>query len=125
MKIIIPIVVLFLIAISSCYYDSQEFLYPQLGSPCDTTNITFSSSVFPILDQSCLSCHGNGTATSYGGGIKLENYSDIKIRVDDGKLIGSIKRSSGFSPMPKGSSQLESCKITIIEKWINAGSPNN
>ena len=124
MKVLIPIIAIFLFAISGCYYDSQEFLYPQLNTLCDTTNVTFTLSVKPILDNSCLSCHSNNSAASLGGSIKLQDYADVKLRVDDGKLIGSVKWTSG-SPMPKGSSQLESCKITILEKWISATAPNN
>jgi len=122
MKIIIPIIAILLFAFSGCYYDSKEFLYPELTS-CDTANITFNVCIKNIMNESCLGCHGGSAAS--GGGIKLENYADVKLRVDDGKLIGSIKHTSGFSPMPKGASMIESSKITIIEKWISAGAPNN
>lgn len=125
MKILIPIIAIFLFAASSCYYDSQEYLYPQLSSSCDTTNVTFAGSVKPILENSCYSCHSNATAVSFGGAIKLQNYADVKLRVDDGKLIGSVKRLSGYSSMPKGSSQIESCKITTLDIWVKAGAPNN
>jgi len=127
MKILLPIAITFLliISINGCYYDSQEFLYPQLNTSCDTTNVTFSGSVAPILSNYCLSCHSNNTAASFGNNIKLQDYADVKLRVDDGKLIGSIMHSSGYSPMPKGTAPLESCKLTIINKWVNAGAPNN
>ena len=125
MKILLPVAISFLIIISinGCYYDSQEFLYPQLNTSCDTTNITFSGSVAPILSNYCLSCHSNNTAASFGNNIKLQDYADVKLRVDDGKLIGSVMHSGGYSPMPKGTAQLESCKLTIIQKWVNAGAP--
>jgi hypothetical protein len=124
MKILIPIGILILLfSFSSCYYDSKEFLYPELGTSCDTTNITYKVCIVNILNESCLGCH-SGSAAS-GGGIKLGSYADVKIRVDDGKLIGSIKWSSGFSQMPQGSSKIESSKIAIIDKWIKAGAPNN
>ena len=125
MKILIPsAILLFLLSFSSCYYDSKEYLYPELSASCDTTNITYSGSVKPILDL-CIGCHSNSSASSSGGGIQLQDYADVKSRALDGKLLGSIKHTGGFSPMPKNSAQLESCKITIIEKWITAGEPNN
>ena len=124
-KLIVFIGVVSIFGFSGCYYDSQEYLYPQLNTSCDTTNVTFSLSVQPILDNFCLSCHSNASASAFGGNIKLQNYADVKLKVDDGKLLGSLKRLSGYSPMPKGSSQLESCKIKIIEIWLNAGAPNN
>lgn len=108
-----------------CYYDSKEYLYPQDIAECDTTNVTFNFSVSPIIDSYCLSCHSNSIAASLGGNIKLENYNDVKIRVDDGSLIGSINHDNGFSPMPKGSSELDMCKINVIQKWIDEGALNN
>lgn len=125
MKKLIPGIVIILFSITSCYYDSQEYLYPELNTSCDTTNVTYTASVVPILENSCYSCHSNATASSFGGAIKLQNYDDVKLHVDDGKLLGSIKRTGGYSPMPKGSSQLVSCKITTVQKWIDAGAPNN
>jgi len=122
MRIIVPIITIFLFAVSGCYYDSQEFLYPQI-TPCDTTNVTYTLSVKPII-YDCLGCHSNSNASSLGGNFKLENYADVKLRADDGKLLSSIKWTSSFN-MPKNSAKLESCKIIIIEKWIGAGAPNN
>jgi hypothetical protein len=125
MKILIPIAILIACCISSCYYDSKEYLFPQLTSGCDTTNITFTLSVIPILNNHCLSCHSNSTAAANGANIRLENYTDVKARVDDGKLWGSISYATGFSPMPKGSSKLNECKLSIVQKWIDNGAPNN
>jgi len=110
---------------SSCYYDSKELLYPQTNNNCDTTNVTYSSSVVPVLDQYCLGCHNNTSAASLGGNIKLENYPDVKIRVDDGSLLGAIRHETGYSAMPKGASKIDNCKITIIEKWVESGASNN
>ena len=103
MKILIPIgVILLFISFSGCYYDSQEFLYPQITS-CDTTNYTFSGGVAPILQNHCLSCHSNSAAAAYGGGIKLQDYADVKARALDGKLLGTIKHTSGYSPIDRKS----------------------
>ena len=125
--IIIGFILVFSISVvfSSCYYDSEEYLFPEIGSSCDTTNITFSGTIAPMLSNYCLSCHSNSTAASYGGNIKLEDYSDVITRVNDGKLYGSISHASGYSPMPKGSSQLSDCIITSVKIWIDAGAPNN
>ncbi|NJK84620.1 MAG: hypothetical protein HC906_00190 [Bacteroidales bacterium] len=116
----------FLILLSkSCYYDSEEYLFGKLNSDCDTSNITFSGSVYPILQNSCLSCHSNSASSALGGNIRLENYDNIKQRADDGSLLGAVSHQSGYSQMPKGAAKLDDCKLLIIEKWINAGSPNN
>jgi|WetSurSiteA1Bulk_404760.scaffolds.fasta_scaffold00120_17 hypothetical protein len=115
---------LILLTAASCYYDSEEYLYPQLGNECDTTNITFTHSVTPILQNSCYGCHSNATS-AMGGGIKLQDYADVKVKADDGSLIGTITHAGGYSPMPMGADQLPECKITIIQKWVDAGAPDN
>ncbi len=109
----------------SCYYDSKEYLYPQVDSSCDTTNVTFQSSIAPIMDQYCLSCHSNSTAASFGSNIKLEDYADVKSYADKGNLLGAIKQLPGFTPMPKGSGAIPNCNIRKLETWINNGSLND
>lgn len=120
---IIPILLAFIV--STCYYDSEEYLFPQINDNCDTTDVTYFNSVVPVLDQYCLGCHNNTSAASVGGNIKLEDYADVKIRVENGSLVGSISHSTGYSAMPKGASKLDDCTITIIKIWVDAGSPDN
>jgi len=109
----------------SCYYDNEEFLYPKLSNSCDTTGVTFSSSVQPVLQQYCYTCHSNGSAASFGGNIKLEDYADVKISADNGKLYGSVAHLPGYSAMPKGGAKIDDCNISIIKTWIDSGSPDN
>jgi hypothetical protein len=109
----------------SCVYHNEEDDYPQPDSSCDTSDVTFSSSVQPVLQQNCLSCHANNTASSLGGNIKLEDYEDVKLRADDGRLLGTISHESGYSPMPRGAAKLNDCTISIIEIWVNSNSPDN
>lgn len=128
---IFKITVLLGIAISlvivSCYYDSEEYLYGRPGSEnCgDTTIFTYTGGVQPILEKYCYSCHNNASAQSLGGGIKLQDYADVKIRATNGSLYGAITHSSGYSPMPQGRSKIDDCNIRIIKKWIDAGVTNN
>jgi len=117
--------ILVLMAASSCYYDSEEYLYPQTSGQCDTLNVTYTNSIVPLMQNYCLSCHSNGQAAAFGGNIRLENYTDVKVRADDHRLLGSVAHENGYSPMPKGASQLENCKVTTIRIWVNAGALNN
>jgi hypothetical protein len=110
--------------LTACYYDSEEYLYPQLGNPCDTTNVTYSLSVEPILENNCYGCHSNSNA-AFGGNIRLEDYPDVLIKALDGSLLGAISHISGYTPMPLGTARMEECKITTIRVWIQAGSPDN
>ena len=120
----ILLIFLFLWA-NSCYYDNGETLYPELNSTCDLTSVTFTGSVKPILADNCLMCHSTASAGASGGGVKLENFSDVSIYVSNNKLYGSILQFSGFSPMPKGGNKLGSCALQTIKKWIDNGALNN
>lgn len=89
---------------------------------CDTTNVSFSGYVFPILQNHCKGCHG---AVNPVGGFSLVTYQDVKNVAVTGQLYGAIAHESGFSPMPKGGAQLSDCRIRKIGAWINAGAPEN
>ncbi len=89
---------------------------------CDTSIFSYSTAVSPIMNTFCKGCHN---PSSLGGGIDVSTYTSVKAIATNGKLMGSIKHTSGFSPMPQGSTKLSDCRITQIQKWINAGSLNN
>jgi hypothetical protein len=106
--------------LSSCYYDKEDLLY---GSDCDTTNVTYSSTIRGLVNNyGCLGCHvGNNPS----GGINLETYDNVKTVIDNGRLYGAITHSSGFKPMPDGAAKMNSCDINKVKAWIDAGAPNN
>lgn len=107
----------------SCFYDNEEALYPSLATKCDTTNVTFSSTIVPLLANNCLSCHSNATAASAGNNIRLENYADVKTRVN--AVAGSLKQSGTYSPMPKNGGKLSACLINQFDIWVRNGAPAN
>ncbi|MBN1186239.1 MAG: hypothetical protein JXB49_28435 [Bacteroidales bacterium] len=113
------------ILLHSCYYDSEEYLFPELNNSCDTLDITYSGTIQPMLQSNCYVCHSNSNAAGLGGNIRLEDYEDVKTVADDGRLYGSIAHESGFSPMPRGGSQLNDCIIQQTKIWIDNGAPNN
>lgn len=115
---------LLLLVVSTCYYDSEEYLFPQTGGECDTLNVTYTVSVEPILQNHCLSCHANSVAASFGGNIRLEEYADVKVQADNHKLLGAVDHENGYTPMPMGAPKLDNCKVTTIRIWVNAGAPN-
>jgi mono/diheme cytochrome c family protein len=96
-----------------------------LNDTCDVSTVTWTLTVKPILASNCLACHSAALAGGSGGGIRLENYTDVKTAVNNQKLYGSISHSSGYSPMPKGGSKLNSCNLQQIKKWIDNGAPEN
>lgn len=118
------LLILAIAAVSSCYYDNEERLYPKLTNPCDDAVVTFSGTVTTIL-QPCQACHSNSNAPSSGNGIKLQNYADVQLVVKNGKLMGSASHSNGFIPMPNGGGKLPDCEIGQLQKWIDNNSPDN
>jgi len=106
--------------LSSCYYDNEEVLYPNNGN-CDTTNVTYTNTIKPIMDQSCAGCHGS---SSPSGGIDLTTYSSVRTSAEDGSLYGTMSFQTGYSPMPKNGSKLNDCTLNKIQAWINKGYPN-
>ena len=114
-----------LFVLFGCYYDSAEGLYGTPGVGCDTTVTNFGTEVKPILQSYCISCHSNSAAIGSGGGIKLQDYADVKTYADNGKLMGTINHSSGYLAMPKGGGKLTDCEILKIQTWITRGTLNN
>ena len=89
---------------------------------CNTENVSFSSTVFPILDMHCTGCHSGNDAR---GNVKLDSYGEVKKKADDGGLYGSIAHLSGYAKMPRNANKLPDCDIAQIKAWIDAGAENN
>jgi len=89
---------------------------------CDTVNVTFSTSVSPILKTNCVGCH---SAASPSAGIDLSTYAAVKIHATNGRLIGSITHVAGYKPMPSSTSKLGACEINQIKAWVTKGMLNN
>jgi hypothetical protein len=112
------------IVFASCYYDSEESLYPTLNSSCDTTNVTYSVTVVSILANNCLSCHSSAAvARGDGGGFVLDNYANVKSQA--ASISAAINQTGANSPMPKNGSKLKACLITQFDIWFRKGMLNN
>ena len=107
-------IVTLMLGLYSCTSDNQEEFYD--SAKCDTSKVTFSATVDPIIANNCKSCHSVGSSN----GVTLVAYSDIKKLVDNGRLMGSIKHQAGYSPMPQGG-KLDDCTIAKLDAWINDG----
>lgn len=122
MKAFVACIILCCAFLSGCYYDTKENLYPSLQTCSDTTNVTYTSKIAPILSSYCTSCH---TVSTPNGNVQLETYAGVKAVVNNGKLMGSIKHDGSAIPMPQSGGKLDDCKIAVFTKWVNAGAPNN
>ncbi|MDQ6758039.1 MAG: hypothetical protein M3004_14030 [Bacteroidota bacterium] len=99
-----------------CKYDKP------IISVCDTTKVTYSGSIIPVLSGNCTGCHSGPNAPN---GIAVDNYKAVKSLVNNGMLIGVINHDPGFDFMPKNSPKLDACSISKIRIWIKNGAQNN
>ncbi len=106
---------------AGCYYDNREDLFPEV-TLCDTSNVSYSADLLPVLEVQCLGCHNN---SSQQGNVNLEGYDNVRIYVQNGGLYGSIAWLDGYSAMPPAGSQLPACTVAKFKAWIEAGAPNN
>ncbi|MEO8416391.1 MAG: hypothetical protein ABI472_22200 [Ginsengibacter sp.] len=100
---------------------NQGALNNQCNSGCDTALYTYSGAVSVTINTYCKGCHN---PASLGGGVDLSTFAVVKASAS-GRLMGSINHTAGYSAMPKGTSKLADCQVAQIQKWINAGMPNN
>lgn len=105
---------------SGCYYDVEEELYPPTGI-CDTTNVTYTATVAPIMTEYCTSCH---SGSSPSGNIDLSDYTNVKLYAQDGSLYGSMSHDPNWSEMPQGGNKLDDCTLLKVKIWIDNGTPN-
>jgi hypothetical protein len=106
---------------NSCYYDNEDELYNFVNEEqCDTTNITYSQTIAPIMSNNCNSCHSS--VATYGN-IATDNYNDLVTNIE--AIWGSANHFAGYSAMPKGGSKISDCNILKIQGWMQNGKPNN
>jgi hypothetical protein len=106
--------------LTGCYYDKESELYPT-PPDCDTTIVTYSLSVAPVMTQYCNTCHSE---TVPNGNVITGNYNDLYVVAANGQLWSAVNHEGNF-PMPQGMDKLPACDLTKIKKWIDAGAPNN
>ncbi len=111
-----------LVVLASCVWDNEEELFPD-APPCDTTSVSYSLQIVPILSNNCYVCHSNLNAPNFGGGIPLEDYIDVAGKTS--RLVGALRHKEGYEPMPRGMDQLDPCPINLVESWIDQGYPDN
>lgn len=127
MKRLLPLVmILFVVTLvfsfAGCSKESEDKLVA--NASCDTTAVSYSTAVVPILQQNCYPCHGVGS-NSGSGGITLEGYNNIKVYVNRGLVAGNVEHLPGFVAMPYLLPQLPACEVNTIAAWVHQGALNN
>lgn len=103
-----------LFAVSSCYYDNGEDLYPTDPNDCKTDSLTYDGDIKAIFSNSCAvsGCHITGVQPP-----SLETYSEVKA-----SLSRIEQRALVQKDMPTGG-PLSSCDQEKLKQWIADGAP--
>jgi hypothetical protein len=103
---------------SSCYKDNKASMYPS-SATCDTTTVTWTSDIQPLVNNSCATsgCHD----ASGAGGYALNNYAGVKTMVDNQRFITVMVNGT----MPRGGATMDACSINKVRAWINRGALQN
>lgn len=112
----------FVLYFSSCSKTSEDKIAPPCG---DTTNVSYSRDIVPILVQNCYECHGGNAAGA--NGIKLDSYIQLKGHVtnNNNELKSAVTQDGRVTPMPYGRAKLDDCNLNHILAWMNQGAQNN
>lgn len=90
---------------------------------CDTTNVTWTNTVQPIINANCVTgCHNN---VDLSGGIDLTVYTNVAAFANEGSLVGTIVQDGSYTPMPYNEPKMDQCAIDQIRIWVEAGYPQN
>lgn len=91
---------------------------------CDIASetITYAGVISPIFEANCRRCHGAAVAATLGGGNDFGSYAAIS-SYPQAALMGSIKHTAGYDPMPKDGSKISDCEIARLDAWYAKGKP--
>lgn len=102
----------------SCENNNEFDLYGT--RECDTTDITWESTIREILKRNCVECHNDKLAS---GNVRHDSYAAEMIVVTDGRLRGVVNHLDGFVKMPKDREKLPECELKQINLWLDRGAP--
>lgn len=97
---------------------------PDDPETCETTGLTYDNYAEDFINSTCATsgCHDANAIESVGN---YETYESLTGAMSFDKIKGAINHEAGFSNMPKGQTQLDSCSIAKLSAWIDAGAPEN
>lgn len=100
---------------------------PNAVDPCDTLAVSFADTILPIMTVTCapsgsgVGCHlpGNGARPT------ISDYTTIKDLVDQGRIEARVFNGDPSPMPPSGNPVLTPCEKKLLQRWIDAGAPNN
>lgn len=114
------------ITLFACTYEKGDLPIPVVN--CDTTNITYSATIEPIITTYCAItlngdnvCHASGTI--YGTNYEFTTYTKVKAKVDAGTFRQRVLIEKSMPP--PNAEPLSACDLQKIQVWVDMGAPNN
>lgn len=104
--------------------DTIRIYVTRFTDTCDFSNVTYSGTIEPLMQEQCTGCHSQQNYVKSGGGVILETYEDVKRYALDGRLVATMDYSSPYK-MPKNSLKLPYCSIEAVRVWVKKGAPND
>lgn len=90
---------------------------------------SFASDVLPILQNSCVRCHGPNRAED---ALRLDSYENVIAGSKNGPVViagdplGSLLvELSANGEMPKRGARLTAAQVQILTDWVTAGANND
>jgi hypothetical protein len=93
---------------------------PLKAASCDTTHISYSTCIQPLLKAYCIRCHAKGNTS---GGLALDDYATVKLVAQSADLWGCVEHQDGYPSMPPQKQKIDTAALYILRKWMEAGEP--
>jgi len=127
MKKLLTVIIL-LLTLAGCYNDKYDKVFPLQAAVCDTTAVTYSKDIAPIIAANCAisgGCHD--AAGSLISGHDYTSYAGVQAVASYDFIVTDINwiPVAGHNNMPKNGAKLPDCDINKITRWVNEGAPDN
>lgn len=98
-------------------------------TPTADVQISFSTDVFPIVQNRCINCHGGDRIEE---GLDMTSYAGIMAGSINGEIVipGDAENSLfvelvASQKMPKRGAKLTPSMVQLFEDWVNQGALDN
>lgn len=94
------------------------------NGPCDTTGITYTNFVRPLMVNDCVGCHSARDA-DFNRHVDLTTYDGVAAVALDGRLVGCVSQTDYYVHMPEYGQKIDACELAKLNAWVNRGAPND
>lgn len=101
-------------------YSCESNTYEEVAGVVE--NPTFNANVLPIMNDKCVECHAESSATTQEP--YLQTYEQVKDACENYDLLCRIQGTACGDVMPT-SGKMPAARIKIIENWIAQGYTEN